>query len=55
MPICPNCLSRNMVKYGISKDKQRFHCQKCKLTTLYPRDRFPRKHKYSTFENGSGI
>jgi len=45
MPICPECLSREMVRFGTYQDKQRWRCKKCGLTTMYPRQRMPIKRK----------
>ncbi len=45
MPICPECLSRDMVKFGKYEEQQRWRCKKCRLTTLYPRYRMPAKRK----------
>lgn len=43
MPVCPNCLSREMVRFGLYDNQQKWHCNKCKKTTIYPRLRMPKK------------
>lgn len=45
MPICPECLSRDLVKFGKYDKQQRWHCRKCGYTTLYPRYRMPKRKK----------
>jgi transposase-like protein len=42
MAVCPHCYSREMVKHGKYKGKQRWYCLKCKHTTLKPRKRVPK-------------
>ena len=41
MPICPECLSRDMVRWGIYNRHQKWHCNKCGLTTIRPLTRMP--------------
>lgn len=50
MPVCPDCLSRKMIRYGKFDNQQRWHCKKCNLTTIYPRLRRPRKKKVEQIE-----
>lgn len=45
MPICPECLSRDMVKFGTYNNQQRWRCMQCGFTTIYPRTRMPMKRK----------
>jgi transposase-like protein len=42
MAVCPHCYSREMVRHGKYKGKQRWYCLKCKRTTLEPRQRVPK-------------
>lgn len=42
MPVCPNCYRRELVKFGKYDSRQRWHCQFCWQTTLYPRMRIPK-------------
>ena len=54
--ICPDCLSRNLIKFGKYNNQQKWHCESCGLTTIYPRKRMPIKrlrkiiksHEYTT-------
>ena len=41
--ICPDCLSRNLIKFGKYNNQQKYHCEDCGLTTIYPRKRMPIK------------
>ena len=34
--VCPNCFSKNIVKDGWHRDKQRYMCKKCSYHTIYP-------------------
>ena len=34
--ICPNCFSRQMVKQGLDKGRQRYGCKKCRYKTVHP-------------------
>jgi Zn ribbon nucleic-acid-binding protein len=43
MPICSECLSRDLVKFGKYNNQQRWHCLKCGLTSIYVRKRMPQK------------
>jgi transposase-like protein len=45
MPICPECLSKDMVKFGKYEGQQRWNCKHCGLTTMYPRFRMPAQRK----------
>ncbi len=45
MPICPECLNREMVKFGKYGKQQRWQCTKCGYTTVYPRYRMPKQRK----------
>jgi ribosomal protein S27AE len=45
MPICPECFSREMVKFGKYGSQQRWQCTKCGYTTVYPRYRMPKQRK----------
>jgi len=47
MPICPNpdCLSRDLVRFGTYDGRQRWRCKECGTTTLYPRYRMPKKKR----------
>ena len=42
MAVCPYCYSREMIKHGKYKRRQRWLCLKCKHTTLNPRQRVPK-------------
>ncbi len=42
MAVCPFCYSREMIRHGKYKRKQRWLCLKCKRTTLKPRQRVPK-------------
>jgi Zn ribbon nucleic-acid-binding protein len=41
MPICPDCLSRDTVRWGSYNNLQKWHCNSCGLTTVHPRLRMP--------------
>jgi transposase-like protein len=41
--ICPDCLSWNLIKFGKYNNHQKWHCEDCGLTTIYPRKRMPIK------------
>lgn len=41
MPVCPECLSRDMVKFGKYSHQQKWHCNHCGLTTIRPFLRMP--------------
>jgi len=41
MPICPECYSRDLVKFGKYRGKQKWHCWNCGLTTIYVLRRMP--------------
>lgn len=41
MPVCPKCYSREMIKFGKYKRRQKWHCLKCHYTTTKPRQRKP--------------
>lgn len=43
-----------MVKFGKYKDKQKWHCQNCGITTIYVRARI-RKKREVTHDKGAGI
>jgi transposase-like protein len=43
MPVCDDCGSRNLVKYGKYDNKQKWHCCDCGLTSIYARARKRRK------------
>jgi transposase-like protein len=43
MPICPSCLSRDLVRHGEYEGQQRWLCRSCDKTTTCPRLRMPRK------------
>ena len=43
MPICSECLSRDLVRFGKYNNQQRWHCKECGLTSLYVRKRMPQK------------
>jgi len=45
MPICPECLSRNMVKFGKYGHQQKWQCKRCGYTTIYPRQRMPKRRR----------
>lgn len=45
MPICPECFSRDLVKFGTYAGQQRWQCKDCGYTTLYPRYRMPKPKK----------
>jgi len=45
MAICPECFSRDMVKFGTYNGQQRWRCMKCGLTTIFPRLRMPIQRK----------
>jgi len=47
MPICPECLNREMVKFGKYDRQQRWRCTKCGYTTVYPRYRMPKRRRRS--------
>jgi transposase-like protein len=42
MPICPKCLSRDLIRHGTYDNKQRWHCLHCRHTTTSPRLRMPK-------------
>lgn len=42
MPVCPNCYRRALVKVGKYGNHQRWRCQFCWKTTIYPRRRRPK-------------
>jgi len=41
MPICPECHSRDLVRFGKYRGKQKWHCWDCGLTTIYVLRRMP--------------
>jgi transposase-like protein len=41
MPICPECYSRDLVKFGTYHNKQKWHCWSCGLTTIHVLRRMP--------------
>ena len=43
MPVCPQCFSRDMIKFGKFGGQQKWHCQLCELTTIHPRMRQPKR------------
>lgn len=43
MPICQDCLSRNLIKFGKYNSQQKWHCINCGLTSIYVRKRMPKK------------
>lgn len=45
MPICPECLSRDMVRWGLYGRQQKWHCNECGLTTIYPLARMPSRRR----------
>lgn len=45
MAVCPHCYSREMIRHGKYKRKQRWLCLKCKRTTLQPRQRVPKGYE----------
>ena len=36
LPTCPECQSVDLVKFGRYNDSQKYHCNDCGLTTIYP-------------------
>ena len=43
MPICINCSSRDLIKFGLYNGQQKWHCSNCNLTSIYVRKRLGRK------------
>ena len=43
MPICSECLSRDLVKFCKFNNQQKWHCLNCGLTSIYVRKRMPQK------------
>lgn len=43
--VCPICYSRDTVKFGRYKGKQRWHCCDCCYTTTNPRQRKPKRRE----------
>jgi len=43
MPICPECHSRDLVRFGKYEDKQKWHCWSCGLTTIHVLHRMARR------------
>jgi len=43
MPVCPECYSRGMIKFGQYRERQKWHCMDCGFTTVYPRQRQPKR------------
>ncbi len=41
MPVCSECLSRDMVRFGRYNNQQKWHCNNCGLTTIRPLTRMP--------------
>jgi transposase-like protein len=41
MPVCSRCFSRNLVKFGFYKGKQKWHCLDCEIISIYVRKRIP--------------
>ena len=41
--ICPKCLSRELIRFGVYYNRQKWHCLKCGYTTVSPRQRMPKK------------
>ena len=42
MPICQECLSRDLIKFGKYNNQQKWHCLNCGLTSIIVRKRMPR-------------
>jgi len=40
--VCPNCYRRTLIRFGKYKGQQRWLCECCRTTTLYPRHRTPK-------------
>ncbi len=51
--VCPKCYARGMVKFGLYKGEQKWHCMDCHLTTIHPRTRVP-KRQHGGVEEESG-
>jgi len=45
MPVCPNCFSPELIKFGKYDHKQKWYCLRCRDTTISPRQRMPKKKK----------
>lgn len=45
MAVCPKCYSRDMIRFGMYGNKQKWHCMSCGYTTISPRQRRPKKKK----------
>ena len=43
MPVCPECHSRDLVRFGLYNNQQKWHCNNCGLTTIRPLTRMPVK------------
>jgi len=41
--ICPKCLTRGMIRFGLYGNQQKWRCLKCGYTTVHPRQRMPKK------------
>jgi transposase-like protein len=35
MPVCRNCYSRDLIKFGKYNNLQKWHCENCGLTSVY--------------------
>ena len=43
MPICQECLSRDLIKFGKYNNQQKWHCLNCGLTSISVLKRMPSK------------
>lgn len=41
VPVCPECYSRDLVRFGKYQGKQKWHCWNCGLTTIHVLRRMP--------------
>jgi len=46
MPVCKVCRSKNIIKNGIVRDKQRYRCRECGYTFVEGDERIPREAEF---------
>ena len=51
MPICSECLSRDLIRFGKYNSQQRWHCLSCGLTSISVLKRMPSKRLRKIIRN----
>jgi Zn ribbon nucleic-acid-binding protein len=51
MPICQECLSRDLIRFGKYNSQQRWHCLNCGLTSISALKRMPSKRLRKNIRN----